>query len=150
VRFRQNHVTAITEYVWGEGELFAEYQCSPGMPVDRYSEGSRHVLLVSLREQKNAGDKLCFRSYRRIVEGFTKSEEYWECDVYHRTKRLSLRIIFRHDRPCQRATVTVRSSHKTVALGPECFQTLADGRQVLHWVLKKPKLNERYLIRWVW
>jgi len=39
VRFRQNHVTTLTEYAWGEGELWEGYRCSPGVPVDRYSEG---------------------------------------------------------------------------------------------------------------
>lgn len=150
VRFRQNHVTALTEYAWGEGELFKAYRCSPGVPVDCYGEGSRQVMLISLREHKNAGDELVLRSQRRILNGFTKEEEYWESDVYHRTKHMELRIIFPKQRRCQRATVTVRSTYKTVALGPECFQTLTDGRQVLHWVQQKPKLNERYLIRWVW
>jgi len=150
VRFRQNHITALTEYAWGEGDLFAEYRCSPGVPVDRYCEGSRQVMLISLREHKNAGGRLCFRSHRRILDGFLEREEYWECDIYHHTKRLTLRIIFPSERPCQRATVTTRSTRKTVALGPEHFQTLADGRQVLRWAKKWPKLNERYLIRWVW
>ena len=108
------------------------------------------MMLISLREQRNARDRICFRSERRIVDGFTSEEEYWECEVYHRTKRLTLRIIFPSERPCQRATVTARSTGKTVALGPRCFQALADGRRALCWAMSRPKLNERYLIRWVW
>jgi hypothetical protein len=150
VRFLQNHVTAITEYAWGEGELFADYRCSPGVAVDRYAEGSRHVTLISLREHKNRGDEVCLRTHRRIVDGFTKGEEYWENEVYHRTRCMTLRVIFPKGRPCQRATVTQRSTGKTVALGPECFHTLPDGRQALEWTIRRPKLNERYLLRWVW
>ena len=150
VRFRQNHVIAITEYAWGEGDLFDDYRCSPGVPVDTYSEGSRQVMLISLRQHKNAGDELCLRSQRRILEGFTRPEEYWESDVYHRTKQIELRIILPKGRPCQRATVTARSTGKTVALGTECYHTLPDGRQALHWSQRKPKLYERYLLRWVW
>jgi hypothetical protein len=150
VRFRQNHVTAITEYAWGEGELFADYCCTPGVPVDRYAEGSRQVILISLREHKNAGDDLCLRSHRRILEGFIRPEEYWESDVCHRTHRIEVRIIFPTERKCQRATVTVRSTGKTVALGPECYHILPDGRQALCWTNIRPRLNERYLLRWVW
>ena len=150
VRFRQNHVTALTEYAWGEGELFADYSCAPGWPVDRYAEGSRQVMLISLREHRNAGDELCLRTKRRILEGFTRAEEYWESDVYHRTERFELRILFPKGRPCQRATVTVRSTEETVALGPGCYQPQSDGRLALVWTLVRPRLNERYLLRWVW
>ena len=150
VRFRQNHVTALTEYAWGEGELWAEYRCTPGVPVDSYAEGSRQVILISLREHKNVGDELCLRSHRLVREGFTRSEEYWESDVYHRTGSIKVRIIFPKERQCQRATVTVRSTGKTVALGPECYQALPDGRQALCWIKDKPSLNERYLLSWIW
>lgn len=150
LRFRQNHVTAITDYAWGEGQLFTDYRCTPGAPVDYYRVGSRHVVLISLREHKNAGDALCLHTHRRVENGFSKSEEYWECDVYHRTKRMELRIVFPRERPCRRATVTVRSTGKTVALGPACFQTLPDGRLAFTWEINRPRLSERYLLRWVW
>lgn len=150
LRFRQNHITAITDYAWGEGELFADYRCTPGMPVDRYAVGSRQVMLISLREHQNAGDELCLRTHRKIRNGFSQTEEYWESDVYHRTRRMELRIIFPRARPCQRATVTVRSTGKTVALGPDCFQAFPDGRLALIWAIQRPRLNERYLLRWVW
>jgi hypothetical protein len=150
VRFCQNHVTALTEYAWGEGELFADYRCTPGVPVDRYAEGSRQVMLISLREHKNAGDELCLRSHRRILNGFVRSEEYWESDVCHRTQCIEVRIIFPTERKCQRATVTVRSTGKTVALGPDCYHTLPDGRLALCWTNTRPRFNERYLLRWVW
>jgi hypothetical protein len=98
----------------------------------------------------NVGDELVLRTTRRIVNGFVRSEEYWESDVYHRTRRMELRIIFPHGRPCQRATVTVRSTGRTAALGSDCYHILIDGRQELIWILDKPRLNERYLLTWVW
>ena len=150
LRFRQNYVTAIADYAWGEGDIYANYRCTPGEPVDCYTEGSRHVMLISLREHQNAGDEISLHTERRIASGFMRNEEYWESEVYHRTQRMELRIIFPKERLCQRATVTVRSTGKTVALGPECYHTLPDGRQVLCWTQTKPRLNERYLLRWVW
>ena len=150
IRFRQNHVTTISEYAWGEGELFAQYHCSPGVPVDHYQEGSRQVALISLRAQKNVGDTLTLRTHRRILRGFTRDREYWENDVYHRTRKISLCIVFPRQRPCQRATLSVRSTGQTVALGAHCYQTLPDGRQTLIWVCDKPQLHERYLLSWAW
>jgi hypothetical protein len=150
VRFLQNHITALTDYIWGEGEVLAEYRCSPGVPVDRYYEGSRQVVLISLRRHYMAGEEITLRTFRRITGGFTRSEEYWEVEVYHRTMRITLELLFPPERPCRRATVTVRSSGQTVALGPEHWITLPDGRQQLRWVLDKPRLNERYLLRWAW
>jgi hypothetical protein len=150
VRFLQNHITTIAEYAWGEGELFAAYRCSPGVAVDCYGEGSRHMVLISLREHRQRGDEIRFRSHREIRDGFTKAQEYWESDVYHRTRSITLRIVFPKKRPCQRATVSERSSGRTVALGPECFHSLPDGRQELVWRPKRPRLNERYLLSWRW
>lgn len=150
VRFRQNHIAALVDYVWGDGEILAEYGCSPGLPVDAYREGTRTVVLVSLRELKNRGDRLVFQTHRRIMGGFVRAEECWETEVYHRTGRLEVQIIFPKERPCQRATVTVQSTAQTVALGPECLHPLPDGRQALVWTLAKPRLNERYRLHWTW
>ena len=34
IRFLQDNVVAIHDHAWGDGELFAEYTCQPGIPVD--------------------------------------------------------------------------------------------------------------------
>ena len=36
----QDNVGAIHDHAWGDGELFAEYYCPPGIPVDFYEDGS--------------------------------------------------------------------------------------------------------------
>jgi len=150
LRFRQNHVAALTDYVWGDGEILADYRCSPGVPVDHYKEGSRYAVLISLREHKHHGDVLVLRTHRMIRGGFTRNEECWECDVYHRTGRIELKVIFPLERTCTRATASRRNAHETVALGLEHFSTLPDGRQQLRWVIKRPKLHERYVLHWTW
>ena len=150
VRFLQDYVTAITDYAWGDGDIFAEYSCSPGHPVDFYKEGSRHGLLISLREAKSRGDVQEFRIRRKVLGGFTPREECWETEVYHRTKRLGLKIGFPCERKCQRATVTQRSTSRTVALGSEHFRFLEDGRMQLEWDVRNPRLHDRYSIKWTW
>src|SRR5574337_1557652 len=41
VKFLQDNVIAYQDYVWGEGDLFADYKCVPGVVVGRYKEGNR-------------------------------------------------------------------------------------------------------------
>jgi len=150
VRFLQSHVAAITDHAWGDGEIFAEYNCSPGVPVDVYQDGSRHTVLISLREAKSRGDVLKFVIRRKIIGGFCRPEECWETEVYHRTRHLSVAIIFPQGRRCRRATVTQRSTNKTVTLEPKHFQFLGDGRQQLSWEIRNPRLHDRYSLRWEW
>ena len=150
VRFLQDHIEAFTDHAWGDGEVFAEYTCSPGVPVDCYQDGSRHTVLISLREVKHRGDVLRFKIRRKVLRGFLTPNECWETDVYHRTQELSVTILFPRERRCRRATVTQRSTSKTVVLGPENSEFLEDGRQRLTWEIDKPRLHERYALKWEW
>ena len=124
VRFLQDHVAAITDHAWGEGDIFAEYDCSPGVPADFYQDGSRHTVLISLREIKSRRDVLKLVIRRRIVGGFRETNESWETEVSHRTMHLSVSVIFPRGRTCRRATVTQRSTSKTVTLEPKHFRFL--------------------------
>ena len=150
VRFLQDHVAAITDHAWGDGKIFAAYDCSPGVPVDFYQDGSRHTILISLRETKSRGDVLMFVIRRKIVGGFREPDESWETAIYHRIKHLEITIVFPKGRSCQKATVTQRSTSKTIALGPKHFQFLEDGRQHLTWEIRNPRLHDRYSLKWRW
>ena len=52
IRFFQDNIVAIHDHAWGDGKLFAKYHCRPGVPVDFYQDGSKHNVLISLREKK--------------------------------------------------------------------------------------------------
>ena len=150
VRFLQDYVSALTDYAWGDGEIFARYECSPGRPVDFYQDGSRHAVLISLRETKGRGDVISLDTRREVRKGFTKADESWETDIYHRIAELSVSIIFPKSRHCQRAVVSQQSTSKTTALGHEHFRQLADGRQQVKWTIHKPRLHDRYALKWRW
>ena len=150
VQFLRDNTVAFYDTCWGDGDLFAEYECSPGVPVDLFTDGSRQRVLISLRETKNHGDVLLFRIRRKIVGGFAKREEWWETETLHQTRWLRVRIVFPKDRPCQRATVTQKSKEKTWPLGEGHFRFLADGRQELSWEIAHPILHESYIIKWCW
>ncbi|MBN1991945.1 MAG: hypothetical protein JW953_04530 [Anaerolineae bacterium] len=150
VKFIQNHILAFEDYAWGDGEIFADYQCSPGVEVDRYQEGDRWNILISLRETKNSGNEADFYIERTAKNGFTKVEESFQSEIRHRTKRLRMRIIFPKNRRCQKATLVERSHHRTKTLGPEHFVSFPDGRQMVTWETEKVRRFEVYTIKWYW
>src|SRR5258708_2698203 len=54
VKFMQDNIIAFQDYAWGEGtNIFASYCCEPGVVVDRYQDGDRWNILISLRGTKH-------------------------------------------------------------------------------------------------
>lgn len=150
VRFLQDNIIAYQDQVWGDGDIFADYRCSPGKAVDRYREGHRHHVLISLRETKQRGDTAEFHIERQIRNGFTHSTEQWQTEVNHHTYRLSVSVIFPKARQPKQATLIEQNSTNTFPLGPEHRHTLPDGREKVTWTTDAPRLYEAYIIRWEW
>lgn len=150
IRFLQDNVVAIHDHAWGDGDLFYEYHCQPGIPVDFYEDGSRYNILISLRETKNRGDVIELWVERVVKCGFLEDQEWLETIVDHRMRRLKLAVIFPKKRRCQRATLTRRSTGKTVTLGSKHLSLLADGRQRLSWSTHRPRLHDLYTVKWLW
>lgn len=150
VKFLQDHIIAFEDYAWGDGNIFADYHCSPGIVADCYQQGDRWNILISLRETKNRGDIEEFYIERTVKNTYTQPEEWRQVEIRHLTRRLKITIIFPQERRCQRAILHQRSRHQTTRLGPEHFSDLPDGRQVLTWETTKIKQFEIYTIRWRW
>lgn len=150
VKFLQDSVLAFQDYGWGDGETFASYTCSPGVVVDRYQEGDRWNLLISLRETKNSGDVEEFHIERCIKGGFTGQEEWSQVEIRHKTRCLRMRVIFPKGRPCRSARLITRSRHTSRTLGPEHLHELPDGRQQLIWETRDIKQMEVYTLKWRW
>lgn len=150
VRFMQDNIIAFQDYAWGDGEIFADYRCSPGVTVDRYQDGDRWNILISLRETKSRGDTTDFRIERTIIDGFVQQDEWYQAEIRHPTRRLRMAVIFPKERPCQRAILQERKRHRTLVLGPERFHELADGRQLLEFETTQVRHLEMYTLRWTW
>jgi len=150
VRFLQSNIMAYQDEAWGDGQLFATYRCSPGVPVDRYRDGLKWKVLISLRETKQRGDVTEFNLSRRIKNGFSESNEWLQTELSHRTRHLRISIIFPRQRPCQRALLVERNRSRSTELGPAHTVLLADGRQVLAWETDRPSIGELYTIKWQW
>ena len=150
IRFTQDNVIAYQDKAWGAGEIFADYKCSPGVAVDRYKEGHRWRILISLRETKNKGDEETIHIERTILNGFTRSGENWQTDVDHRMHKLSVSVIFPKRRHPKKADLIEQNTCRTTPLDHRHFHTLPDGRCQVTWKKNNPKLFERYLIAWEW
>jgi hypothetical protein len=150
VKFLQDNVIAFQDCAWGDGELFADYECSPGTEVDRYQEGDRWNVLISLRETKSAGDVDDFYIERTVKSGFTQDEEWRQTEIRHRTKHLRLAVIFPKERHCRRAVLIERNRNRTTVLDQGHISDLPDGRQVLAWETRNPGRFEVYTVKWCW
>ena len=150
VRFLQDNIIAFQDYAWGDGNIFTDYRCSPGVAVDRYQDGDRWNILISLRETKSRGDITDFRLERTIRGGFVQRKEWYQAEIRHSTRRLRMAVIFPKERLCQRATLHQRKRNRTQVLGSEHLVQLPDGRQLLAWETTQVHHLEVYTLRWHW
>lgn len=150
VRFLQDNIIAYQDTAWGDGEIFADYRCSPGVEVDRYREGNHFNILISLRETKHRDDLETLEIERTIHNGFVTDVEYFQVDIIHRTRLLSCGVVFPKSRLPKRVSVIAENSKRSVELGPEARQVLPDRRVRYEWQSASPKLFESYLLRWEW
>jgi hypothetical protein len=150
VAFLQDGVFAIQDQAWGDGEIFADYHCSPGVAVDRHIESYRWKILISLRTTKNRGDTEEFLMERTIKKGFRASTEHFQSQIDHPTKRLVLSVIF----PPQRLPKTVwgmeQNAKRSFVLSQTYSTPLSQGRVQYQWEVEKPRLYEAYILRWEW
>lgn len=141
---------AFQDQAWGDGDIFAEYKCSPGTPVDFYREGHRYRILISLRQSKQRGDIEEFHIERTIKRGFTKSIEDLQTEIDHKTKAMRMTVIFPKTRWVKKiALIEQKSSHVT-ELDNKHIQSLPDGRQQVRWRIAYPKQFEAYFLHWEW
>lgn len=150
VRYLQDNIISYQDQVWGEGENLLNYQSAPGVKADEYRLGQKTFILISLREMKQKGEVDEFNIEWDMKDSFLKPNEYWETEISHRTKKVVVDVIFPKNRLPQRATVTESTRRRTQVLGPESFKNLPDGRLRVRWESSKPRLYERYILKWDW
>ena len=152
VRFLQNHVLAIDDPAWGDGDLFTEFSCRPGHDVDKFRAGPEWHTLISLREFRNKGDTEEFLIRRRITGGFTQEEEWVSIDTGRTVGTVHAEMIFPKERKPHPETLRWerRSDKQLHYLGTESISYLEDGRQCVTFRLPRPRTGEIYTIKWTW
>lgn len=150
VKFLQDHVIAFEDYAWGDGNVLAEYRCSPGFVADRYREGPRWNILISLRESKRRGDVQDFYIESRAENALTRKSEWFQVELRHRTRAARLSVVFPKKRPCIQAVLVERTRDRTTYLDRRNITVLPDGRQLVSWETVEPRLFETYTLKWTW
>jgi hypothetical protein len=150
VRYLQDNIIAYQDQAWGDGEILVDYRCSPGTPVDRYRSGHKTYVLISRREVKNKGNVDEFNVEWGIRQGFLRPTEQWETHITHRTRRLKINVIFPKSRSPRSTTLIEHSRQRSHSLGTSAQVELPDGRWLVSWETRRPRLHENYVIQWEW
>jgi len=150
VKFLQDNMIAFEDYAWGDGEILSNYKCVPGVVVDKYREGDRWNILISLRESKSSGDIEEFHIERTEKNTFVKAEEWLQTEIRQHTHRLRMNVILPNKRRCQRAVLVQRKSNRAIVLGAEHIRSLPDGRQLLSWETNHVQAYNIYTLKWLW
>ncbi|MFC1961058.1 hypothetical protein ACFLYO_10150 [Chloroflexota bacterium] len=150
VRLLQDHVASYVDHAWGKGDIFANYHCSPGIPVDRYRRGHMHCVLISLREAKRRGDMMNIRIDHTVHNGFSVTTGWSETTVQHRTHRFRIAVIFPSERLPKKVFLLQANLNRTILLHGTNTELLSDGRYKVFWQTDKPRLFETYTLKWTW
>lgn len=150
VRFLQDNILAYQDQAWGDGDIFADYRCSPGIPVDRYQDGNIWQILISLREVKSRGDMTTFHIERKIKDGFPNPTEYLQTKIDHVTRKLEMSTTFPKERPPHRVVIHKQNANRTTLLSSKHIQQLPNKQFKVTWSTNKPRQFETYTLRWDW
>ena len=150
VRYLQDNIIAYQDQAWGDGKTLVDYRCTPGFPADRYRSGYKTIILISLRGVKNRGDVNDFNIARKIHQGFLEKSSSWATEISHRTKHISVQLIFPKNRPPLSASVLERNYQKSYPLDDHLKMQLPDGRWSITWIIDQPRQFEQYILRWDW
>jgi hypothetical protein len=150
LRFLQNNSFAYLDTAFGNGKILEDYQCSPGKAVDFYEDGDRHCILITLRKMRKRGDVEEFHISRSIRGGYKERNCYLQTDITNYTHQLEVRLNFPAKRTPKTIHLIEKNTHNTQALGAENIKFLADGRCLVTWSKKHPRLHESYILSWQW
>lgn len=150
IRYLQDHITSYQDWAWGDKKVFLNYRCSPGIAVDEFRLGHKTCKLISLRELRSKGDIDEFHMEWDMMQGFLKSTGFWGTGIRHRTKKVTVKVIFPKDRPPLQASITESNLQRTQILGIEAQKLLPDGNTMIIWENSNPRLYENYVLKWEW
>src|SRR6185436_123728 len=118
--------------------------------VDEFRLGHKTCKLISLRELRRKGDIDEFHIEWDMLQGFLKKTGFWGTGIKHKTKKVTVKVIFPKDRPPLQASVTESNLQRTQTLGTETQKKLPDGRTMIIWEKENPRLYENYVLKWEW
>src|SRR5258706_7266734 len=140
IRYLQDYITSYQDQAWGDKNVFLNYRCSPGVPVDEFRLGHKTYKLISLRESRNKGDTDEFHIEWDMQRGFLKSTGFWGTAISHRTKKVIVKVVFPKARPPLHISIVESNLQRTRDLAKVAQKLLPDGRTMITWENENPRL----------
>lgn len=150
LRYLQDYISSYLDQAWGDGKILVNYHCSPGVPVDEFRLGHKTYKLISLREFRNRGDTDKFRIEWQMRNGFLKSTGFWGTAINHRTKKVTVKVVFPKERPPMQASIIESNLQRRQTLEKDSKKVLPNGRVMITWEIANPRIYENYVLRWEW
>jgi hypothetical protein len=154
VRFIQNNVLAIPDYIWGDGAMSSDYTCTPGKKVAEHQEGAKNCVVIALDRMYKRDEELDIEIARTVRGAFTGKREWIEVKPVAGTPALSFMVIWPAGREPRDATVTIenerRNRRKVRALGDEQLAWHEGGRRKYAEHFDNPSSDEVIRVDWSW
>lgn len=145
VRFTRGNVRLLSQRTWGTGRQFAGHRVTYGRILCHRRVGAEERHSIELAQPGQRGELRTLSSTRVIRGGFTSAPDRWlETDVDHRTRRLSMQVVFPPGlRPRGARMSSLHGGTRNLRARP-----LVHGGSTLSFLVKNPPLGERYTISW--
>jgi hypothetical protein len=148
VRFNHSMI-AHTEYAWGDGELFADFQCDYGRLVDRVKDGDKEYIIIALPAERVRGEEARLVSHRTVRNGFPADSEWMNWELRYKSYRSTLVMRFDLARPPKNLRYRRESDGKTLKADEKSVSD-EGGARVFRLSERAPYPGEEYQIRWDW
>jgi len=149
VKFLQDYVIAFQDYAWGEGNVLADYKCSPGFEADRYLEGIAGISSSRCARRNSAGmSRTCSSSENCATHSPRKRNGGKSKCRTARARQNSRSCSLRSG--IAEAVIIERTRKRATHLAASNFKILADGQQLLSWETIEPRRFETYTLKWTW
>lgn len=154
VRFIQNNVLAIPDYIWGDGSTKSEYSCNVGQKVAEFQEGAKTCVVIVLDRMYKRDEELELEIKRTVRDAFMGTREWIEVKPLAGTPELTLNVLWPAGRSAERAELTIenerRNRRSVEQLGDDSFHWGPGGRQQITRHFARPSPDERIRIEWSW
>jgi hypothetical protein len=142
LRFLQNNVISLSDYVQAEG-LVTNQTYSPGGKVDSFRVGARLYDLISLGRIMQADDELDFVVERTVHNTFPAEHEWVTAEVLEPTDIAVIKLTWPQPRPPRNVRVeqTIEQRQTSREVEPNEFTNRPDGRTDLCQTIDRPPVG---------
>jgi hypothetical protein len=159
IKFRQNDVMVIREYVWGDSYYngtrpqIDDFYVKPGTILDIYREGGRFVILIALDKTYNDGEELDYHFERKELNAFTRNKEWVEFQPFTNSKYDEIVVTLPDERKIKKVIARFRHGDysQVYELGENNFLfEILENKQRISWKIQNAIPRSSYFVEWEW